>query len=75
VVLLLDEQGIEIKFDDKRIPGTPLDKLSFIGELRSDQQEVVERMGQYDTGILHAPTAFGKTLPLLASSLTAKSAP
>jgi len=62
VVSLLDEQGIDVEFDDKRIRGTLLDKLSFIGELRSDQQEAVERMGQYDTGILHAPTAFGKTV-------------
>ncbi|WDE14690.1 DEAD/DEAH box helicase family protein [Thalassomonas haliotis] len=62
VIELLGQQSIEIKFDDKRQNGVRLKGLVFKGELRKDQKKAVSAMVKHDTGILHAPTAFGKTV-------------
>lgn len=62
VVAILEEQLINIEFDDKRKVGLKLNKIHFKGELRKDQKKAVDKLKQFDTGILHAPTAFGKTV-------------
>ncbi|WP_122560301.1 DEAD/DEAH box helicase family protein, partial [Pseudomonas viridiflava] len=43
----------------------PID-VSFLGTLRSDQEAAVSAMLSHDTGILCAPTAFGKTVSAAA---------
>ncbi|MEH6650501.1 MAG: DEAD/DEAH box helicase family protein [Motiliproteus sp.] len=59
---LLQKQGIEVGFQDHRHPGKNLPDVVFQGELRADQRRAVKAVLQHDTGILHAPTAFGKTV-------------
>jgi len=59
---LLTEQSIQIIIDDKRFSGFPLKGMKFKGELRSDQEKAVVALIKNDTGVLHAPTAFGKTV-------------
>lgn len=62
---LLQENGIAYTLEDKRQPGIPID-VAFAGILRSDQAAAVDDMLAYDTGILCAPTAFGKTVAAAA---------
>lgn len=59
---LLIEQNIAIDIDDKREAGTRLKKLNSLVKLRKNQQDAVKKMLKHNTGILHAPTAFGKTI-------------
>lgn len=59
---LLKEQNISVGIDDKRESGEKLKSLRFPGKLRKDQSKAVSLMMAHDTGILHAPTAFGKTV-------------
>lgn len=59
---LLLEQGITIEIDDRRTWGQPLDAISLKATLRCDQQKAVMALVDHDSGILHAPTAFGKTV-------------
>ncbi len=59
---LLNEQNIEIVFDDKRQSGEKLKTLNFLGKLRKDQSKAVSVIFKHDTGVLYAPTAFGKTV-------------
>ena len=66
---LLRENGIRCELRDERFRGEPLD-VSFAGTLRPDQGQAVAAMFRFDTGILCAPTAFGKTVT--AAALIAK---
>lgn len=59
---LLANQKINVTFNEKRTVGQPLDHIQFLGSLRGEQQTAVDAMASHDTGILHAPTAFGKTV-------------
>lgn len=59
---LLEENKIAAEIDDKREPGTKLQGLKPLITLRNNQQTAVAAMSKYDTGVLHAPTAFGKTV-------------
>ena len=59
---LLAEQNILLEFDDKREQGKRLKSIRFLGELRGDQKDAVDKLVTHDAGILHAPTAFGKTV-------------
>lgn len=61
VLELLQENGIEAEIQDKRFQGSTID-VSFGGTLRADQQAAVDSLLAHDTGILCAPTAFGKTV-------------
>ncbi|PFG08476.1 TOTE conflict system archaeo-eukaryotic primase domain-containing protein [Marinobacter sp. LV10MA510-1] len=63
--LLLD-QRITIEIDDRRIPGQSLGGASLKATLREDQKKAVKALTNHDTGILHAPTAFGKTVTAIA---------
>ncbi len=58
---LCNEKNVNIKIHDKRNKGKKID-VSFQGKLREEQEEALNKMLMYDTGILHAPTGFGKTV-------------
>ncbi|WP_322789098.1 TOTE conflict system archaeo-eukaryotic primase domain-containing protein [Thiohalocapsa halophila] len=61
VLELLQDNAIGSEVHDERSSGRPLE-VEFAGTLRSDQAEAVSAMLQQDTGVLCAPTAFGKTV-------------
>ena len=58
---LMMDNNINCHLLDERFSGDPLDVI-FAGQLRSDQEFAVNQMLKYDTGVLCAPTAFGKTV-------------
>jgi len=62
---LLEQYRITPQIQDERFAGTPLE-VSFIGTLRPDQDAAVSSMLSHDTGVLCAPTAFGKTVTAAA---------
>jgi superfamily II DNA or RNA helicase len=62
---LLRENGITCDLHDERFSGEPID-VSFVGTLRHDQETAVAAMLHHDTGVLCAPTAFGKTVTAAA---------
>ena len=53
--------GITYEITDERQPGRRI-KAEFTGQLRPEQEPALEEMLRYDTGILNAATAFGKTI-------------
>jgi superfamily II DNA or RNA helicase len=59
---LLKENNIEVQIDDKRELGIKLSSMKPLLALRKNQQAAVKEMSKHDAGILHAPTAFGKTV-------------
>lgn len=59
---LLTENQIEVQLDDQRERGTKLKSTKSLVKLRKNQQAAVRAMSKHDAGILHAPTAFGKTV-------------
>lgn len=59
---LLHEQNITTIIDDKRESGEQLKGLKFLGQLKKDQSKAVTAIIKHNTGVLHAPTAFGKTV-------------
>ncbi|QZA96088.1 DEAD/DEAH box helicase [Pseudomonas mandelii] len=65
VQALLAQYQITPLVEDERFAGHPLD-VSFLGTLRPDQEAAVTAMQAHDTGILCAPTAFGKTVSAAA---------
>ncbi|MDD5324652.1 MAG: DEAD/DEAH box helicase family protein [Polaromonas sp.] len=62
---LLRKNGIRCELRDERFSGEPLE-ARFTGTLRPDQEAAVAAMLRHDTGILCAPTAFGKTVTAAA---------
>lgn len=65
VLALLEANSIIPLVNDERFGGAPI-KVAFAGTLRSDQEAAVNRMLTHETGILCAPTAFGKTVSAAA---------
>jgi superfamily II DNA or RNA helicase len=65
VLDLLRDNGIGCDLRDERFGGKPID-VSFVGTLRLDQEAAVAEMLNHDTGVLCAPTAFGKTVTAAA---------
>ncbi|USE35231.1 DEAD/DEAH box helicase family protein [Endozoicomonas sp. SCSIO W0465] len=63
---LLESQGCKLDIEDKRISGAELKGVEFQGQLKKEQQKAVKAMMKQDVGVLHAPTAFGKTVTALA---------
>ena len=57
----ISEGGIPYEIADERQQGKLL-HVSFTGELRDEQKPALQEMLKYDNGILHAATAFGKTV-------------
>lgn len=68
-VALLRENRIRCDLQDDRFVGEAL-HASFAGTLRPDQERAVTAMLLHDTGILCAPTAFGKTV--IAAAMIAR---
>ncbi|GHA16067.1 TOTE conflict system archaeo-eukaryotic primase domain-containing protein [Oceanisphaera arctica] len=66
VIELLRAQSIQVDMEDHRITGSPLTELTLRPVLRDKQQAAVDALTQHDTGILHAPTAFGKTVTAIS---------
>ena len=66
---LLRDNGIACDQRDERFSGEPID-VSFVGTLRLDQEAAVAGMLHHDTGVLCAPTAFGKTV--IAAAMIAR---
>ncbi len=62
---LLRENGILSEERDERCGGELLE-VTFVGKLRPDQRSAVAAMLCHDTGVLCAPTAFGKTVAAAA---------
>ncbi|UZE94499.1 TOTE conflict system archaeo-eukaryotic primase domain-containing protein [Alkalimarinus alittae] len=62
VTEILNQQEIQIEIDEKRQTGQKQKGIKFKGELRPDQKSAVKALSQHDVGVLHAPTAFGKTI-------------
>lgn len=62
---LLRENGITCDLRDERFGGDRLD-AAFAGVLRPDQETAVSALLKHDTGVLCAPTAFGKTVAAAA---------
>lgn len=58
---LLDSLGVELVVQDERTTGKPL-KVTFKGRLRDPQSLAIKELRKYETGILSAATAFGKTV-------------
>jgi len=62
---LLKKHGVACELQDERSIGETID-VEFTGKLRDDQEAAVSSMLRYDTGVLCAPTAFGKTVSAAA---------
>jgi superfamily II DNA or RNA helicase len=62
---LLDENGIRFELQDERHGGESID-VSFLGNLRLDQETAISAMLHHDAGVFCAPTAFGKTVTAAA---------
>ncbi len=62
---LLRDHGIRCDLRDERSAGEPL-AVDFVGTLRPDQRAAAKAMLKHDTGVLCAPTAFGKTVTAAA---------
>lgn len=60
LISALKTGGISYTLSDKRHTGRPI-SLSFKGKLYPEQQDAVDALLPYHTGILNAATAFGKT--------------
>ena len=58
----MSENQIEVQINDKSESGTKLKTTKSLVKLRKNQQDAVRAMSRHDAGILHAPTAFGKTV-------------
>ena len=62
---LLKENDIRCNLLDERFEGQLID-VTFAGTLREDQETAVAEMLRHHTGVLCAPTAFGKTVAAAA---------
>jgi len=61
VTPLLEGAGTSVELTDERESGRPLD-IRFKGTLRPDQRAAACDLLAHDTGVLHAPPGFGKTV-------------
>lgn len=57
----LTEAGIPFEVSDERQGGRSID-VTFKGTLRDEQKPALEEIAKHENGILHAATAFGKTV-------------
>lgn len=69
VLRLLTDLKIKAGIRDERKAGTPVE-LTFLGQLKPEQQAAADVMLDHDIGVLSASTAFGKTV--VAAWLVAK---
>lgn len=68
-IKVFSEAGVEATWSDNTNPGRHI-KVEFIGTLRDEQQLAAEEMLKYESGVLAATTAFGKTV--IAAKLIAE---
>jgi hypothetical protein len=61
ILEMCDSLGIKTSIKDERNPGTCID-VSFNAHLRPEQEEATNALLEFDTGVLAAATAFGKTV-------------
>lgn len=61
IIEACEKAGITYEIEDLRSIGCPI-HTEFIGELKESQKSAVEKLLEYDNGILSAATAFGKTV-------------
>ncbi|KPJ82587.1 MAG: restriction endonuclease subunit R [Spirochaetes bacterium DG_61] len=61
VTALLKSIGVKTDLHDERYKGSRIN-ISFRGKLSDKQEEAVTAILKHDTGVLSAPTAFGKTV-------------
>ena len=61
LILSAKEAGIECEIEDQREKGRPI-RVSFQGDLKTQQDLAAHRLLAYDHGVLSAATAFGKTV-------------
>ena len=61
----LEENDVAVEVFDKTNPGNHI-SVSFNGEVRAEQREAIEAMLAHNNGVLHAATAFGKTVTAAA---------
>lgn len=57
----IEQAKIAYEIQDERQTGRNI-KVNFRGELREEQKSALNKMLKFDNGILHAATAFGKTV-------------
>ena len=57
----ISDGAIAYEVKDERQPGRMI-QATFRGELRDEQKPALQEMLKHDNGILHAATAFGKTV-------------
>lgn len=57
----IEQAKIPYEIEDERQKGRTID-VAFKGELREEQKTAMNEILQFDNGILHAATAFGKTV-------------
>ena len=69
VQTLLSDNAIDCELIDARYAGVTIG-VEFAGSLRLDQETAVSVMLHHDTGVLCAPTAFGKTV--IAAAMIAR---
>ena len=69
VISLLDLLSVKVDVEDVRVEGTEIDIL-FDGNLWPQQKTARRKLLKFDTGVLAATTAFGKTV--LAASMIAE---
>lgn len=65
VLDLLEQNGIAAELRDERVSGRKV-PVSFTGVLRKDQKRALRTLAKDATGVLCAPTAFGKTVTAAA---------
>lgn len=71
VQFLLKSLGVKTELVDERYIGKPIN-VEFHGFLRTQQEKAVEALFKYDTGVLSASTAFGKTVVAIESDSQTK---
>lgn len=57
----IEQAQIAYEMEDERQPGRNIN-VEFKGELRKEQKTAMDEVLKFDNGILHAATAFGKTV-------------
>jgi superfamily II DNA or RNA helicase len=62
VLDIFTKHKIAVSLIDKRTQGKKLSHIKFLGIIKKEQTKATKVMCEHDTGILHAPTAFGKTV-------------
>lgn len=69
IIALLEKNDVRPILQDERVSGRRI-TAKFLGKLKKEQKDAVRAMCEQDIGVLHAPTAFGKTV--VGAALIAK---